>query len=299
MLRILLIGKNGQLGWELQRTLATLGEVIAFDYPEIDLGKPNRLRDMISSNAPQLIINAAAYTNVDKAESEPKLARAVNAIAPGVIAQEAKRINAALIHYSTDYVFDGTKGAAYVEEDKPNPLNVYGRTKLEGEEYVQDVGGAYLIFRTSWVYSLRQGGFVAKVLQWARQQEIMRIVDDQIANPTWARMLAEATSQVVAQGRFEQIEFIKENAGLYHLAGGGAASRYDWARAIVEMDPNKQEQVVKQIVKTNSNEFQTPAIRPNDTRLSMGLVHSVFNIYINDWKDQLRNLWGFEGTSYV
>lgn len=291
MLRILLIGKNGQLGWELQRTLATLGEVIAFDYPNIDLSKPESLREVISGIAPQLIVNAAAYTNVDNAESEPDLARAVNAIAPGVIAQEAKRLNAALIHYSTDYVFDGTKGTAYVENDKPNPLNIYGKTKLEGEQLVQDVGGAYLIFRTSWVYSLRQGGFVSKVLQWARQQKIMRIVDDQIANPTWARMLAEATSHVIAQGRWEAVDYLKEVAGLYHLAGGGAASRYEWAKAIIEMDPMRKEHIVKQLLPSKSNEFPTPANRPRDNRLCMSLVHSTLNIYITDWKDQLRKLW--------
>jgi len=291
MLRILLIGKNGQLGWELQRTLATLGEVISFDYPEIDLREIVSLRNLISSTGPQMIINAAAYTNVDRAEIEPELARVVNAIAPGVIAQEAKRMNAALIHYSTDYVFDGNKGAAYFEKDKPNPLNVYGKTKLEGEQLVQGVGGAYLIFRTSWVYSIRQGGFVSKVLQWARQEEIMRIVDDQIANPTWARMLAEATSQVIAQGRLEPIEYVKENAGLYHLAGGGAASRYDWAKAIVEIDPNKHEQIVKQILPAKSSEFPTLAKRPADNRLNMELVHNVFNICISDWKDQLNKLW--------
>jgi len=168
---------------------------------------------------------------------------------------------------------------------------VYGKTKLEGEQLVQGVGGAYLIFRTSWVYSIRQGGFVSKVLQWARQEEIMRIVDDQIANPTWARMLAEATSQVIAQGRLEPIEYVKENAGLYHLAGGGAASRYDWAKAIVEIDPNKHEQIVKQILPAKSSEFPTLAKRPADNRLNMELVHNVFNICISDWKDQLNKLW--------
>lgn len=290
MQRILLIGKNGQLGWELQRTLATLGEVYAYDFPEIDLSKPDNLRELIRGIAPHLIVNAAAYTNVDKAETEPDLARAVNAAAPGVMAEEARRINAALIHYSTDYVFDGTKGSAYIETDIPDPLNVYGATKLEGERAVQAVGGAFLIFRTSWVYSLRQGGFVTKVLQWARQQESLRIVDDQVGSPTWARMLAEATAQVIAQGRGQPVEYMREKAGLYHLAGGGAASRYEWAKAILELDPRKEEQVVKELLPAKSSEFPTPAERPAHTGLNCDVVQELFHLYFENWKRQLSDL---------
>ena len=290
MQRILLIGKNGQLGWELQRTLATLGEVYAYDFPEIDLSKPENLRELIRGIAPHLIVNAAAYTNVDKAETEPDLARAVNAAAPGVMAEEARRINAALIHYSTDYVFDGTKGSAYIETDIPDPLNVYGATKLEGERAVQAVGGAFLIFRTSWVYSLRQGGFVTKVLQWARQQESLRIVDDQVGSPTWARMLAEATAQVIAQGRGQPVEYMREKAGLYHLAGGGAASRYEWAKAILELDPRKEEQVVKELLPAKSSEFPTPAERPAHTGLNCDVVQELFHLYFENWKRQLSDL---------
>lgn len=290
MQRILLIGKNGQLGWELQRTLATLGEVCTYDFPEIDLSKPESLRELIRGIAPHLIVNAAAYTNVDKAETEPDLARAVNAAAPGVMAEEARRINAALIHYSTDYVFDGTKGSAYIETDIPDPLNVYGATKLEGERAVQAVGGAFLIFRTSWVYSLRQGGFVTKVLQWARQQESLRIVDDQVGSPTWARMLAEATAQVIAQGRGQPVEYMREKAGLYHLAGGGAASRYEWAKAILELDPRKEEQVVKELLPAKSSEFPTPAERPAHTGLNCDVVQELFHLYFENWKRQLSDL---------
>lgn len=290
MQRILLIGKNGQLGWELQRTLATLGEVYAYDFPEIDLSKPENLRELIRGIAPHLIVNAAAYTNVDKAETEPDLARAVNAAAPGVMAEEARRINAALIHYSTDYVFDGTKGSAYIETDIPDPLNVYGATKLEGERAVQAVGGAFLIFRTSWVYSLRQGGFVTKVLQWARQQESLRIVDDQVGSPTWARMLAEATAQVIAQGRGQPVEYMREKAGLYHLAGGGAASRYEWAKAILELDPRKEEQVVMELLPAKSSEFPTPAKRPAHTGLNCDVVQELFHLYFENWKRQLSDL---------
>ena len=290
MRRILLIGKNGQLGWESQRTLATLGEVTAVDYPEIDLGKPEKLRDLIRSLAPQLIVNAAAYTNVDKAESEANLARAINATAPAVMAEEAKRLNAGFIHYSTDFVFDGKKGTPYVEMDTPNPLNVYGQTKLEGEGLVQGVGGAYLIFRTSWVYSLRQGGFVTKVLQWARQQETLRVVDDQIGCPTGTRTLAEATAQVIAQGRGEAVEYLSEIAGLYHLAGGGAATRFEWAKAILELDPQRPEQRVKELLPAKTSEFPTPAERPYNTELCCSKIASL-NVNISPWYESLKLLW--------
>ena len=290
MRRILLIGKNGQLGWELQRTLATLGEVVSLDFPAVDLGSPESLRELIHGISPSLIVNAAAYTNVDKAESEPDLARRINAIAPGVMAEEAKRIGAAFIHYSTDYVFDGTKGSAYVETDVPNPLNVYGRTKLEGEQLVQAVGGAYLIFRTSWVYSLRQGGFVTKVLQWARQQEILRIVDDQIGSPTWARMLAEATAQVIAQGRGELVDYLLGTTGLYHLAGGGSASRYEWAKAILELDPRKEEQVLKEILPAKTSEFPTLAERPLQSELLIDRFKIIFRMPLHNWNKYLKLL---------
>ena len=175
MTKILQIGTKGQLGWELLRTCAPLGEVIALDYPTVDLSDSAGLRELVRSTNPDIIINAAAYTNVDKAESEPELARAINATGPGILAEEAKKINAVLLHYSTDYVFDGTKGSPYVETDQPNPLNGYGLTKLEGEQAIAASGCVNLVLRTSWVYSMRQGGFVTKVLQWARTQEVMRV----------------------------------------------------------------------------------------------------------------------------
>jgi len=287
-MKILLIGKNGQLGWELQRTCLTLGEVISVDYPEIDLSHLSDLREFIQTIKPNLIINAAAYTNVDKAESEPELARTVNALAPKVMAEEMKKLDGAFIHYSTDYVFDGKKGSAYIEIDAPNPLNVYGESKLEGEQMVREVGGASLILRTSWVYSLRQGGFVTKVLQWARQQETLRIVDDQIGSPTWSRMLAEATSQVIAQGRREPVDYIKEKAGLYHLAGGGSCSRYEWAKAILELDPKKEEQMVKKLIPSKSNEFPVPADRPVYTGLDCTKFIRNFAFNLPDWAKSLE-----------
>jgi dTDP-4-dehydrorhamnose reductase len=288
MLRILLIGKNGQLGWELQRSLAPLGDVVTYDYPEIDLGKPASLPGLVREVNPQVIVNAAAYTNVDKAEIEPELARAINAVAPGVLAEEAKWLNAAFIHYSTDYVFDGCKGAPYVESDAPHPLNVYGQTKLEGEQAVQAVGGAYLVLRTSWVYSMRQGGFVTKVLQWAREQETLRVVDDQISSPTWARMLAEATALALAQGRDNPVEYIHEKAGLYHLAGSGACSRYEWAKAILELDPKKSEHKVQQLLPAKSSQFPTPAERPLVSVLDCGKFEQVFGLRLPEWEEALQ-----------
>jgi dTDP-4-dehydrorhamnose reductase len=288
MRRLLLIGKGGQLGWELQRTLATLGEVTALDYPEIDLAKPESLREVIRKVSPQILVNAAAYTNVDKAESEPELAQKVNAEAPGVMAEEAKRLGAVFIHYSTDYVFDGKKKTAYVETDFPNPLNVYGKTKLEGEQKVQEVGGSFLIIRTSWMYSLRQGDFVTKVREWARKQTTLRIVDDQVGSPTWARMLAEATAQVIAQGRNDPAGYIKEKAGLYHLAGGGSCSRYEWAKAILDFDLNANEHVYKRVVRASLFDFPTIAKRPSNSSLECLRVMNAFSLFIMPWKEWLK-----------
>jgi dTDP-4-dehydrorhamnose reductase len=284
MQKILLIGKSGQVGWELQRTCCTLGEVVALDYPEIDLANVSDIRSLISEVKPSILINAAAYTNVEKAESEPEVARAVNAIAPGVMAEEAKKLGSVFIHYSTDYVFDGTKGNPYVETDTPNPLNVYGASKLEGEQLVQAAGGDYLIFRTSWVYSMRHGGFVTKVLQWARSQETLRIVDDQIGSPTWARMLAESTSQVIAQGRGEVQDYIREKAGLYHLAGGGSCSRYEWARAILELDPKKEEQIVKQFIPISTESLNPQVNRPSISTLDFDKIVLTFSLVPVNWK---------------
>jgi dTDP-4-dehydrorhamnose reductase len=281
----LLIGKNGQLGWELHRTLAALGELIAVDYPEIDLGQPETGRDLIRRIQPQVIVNAAAYTAVDQAETEQELARKINAIAPGVLAEESRNLKALFVHYSTDYVFDGTKGTPYTENDEPNPINFYGLSKLEGEQNVQNAGGTYLIFRTSWVYSLRQqSGFVNKILQWTRQQETLRIVNDQISNPTWARMLAEATAQVLAQG----VDTYAERKGLYHLAGGGFASRFEWAKLILAMDPNKNEQVVKELLPALTSEFPTPARRPLFSALDCIRFEETFDLSLPPWQTALK-----------
>ena len=225
-MRILLLGKYGQLGWELHRTLSPLGEIVALDFPEIDLTQGNNVRQLVRDIQPTVIVNATAYTAVDRAETEPEIAMAVNSLAPGLLAEEAMTTGSALVHFSTDYVFDGTKGSDYVETDIPNPLGVYGKSKLDGERAIEQVDGCYLILRTSWVYSLRRECFVTKVLEWSRHQPTLRVVSDQASNPTWARMLAEATAQLLSKGITDVAGFLRERRGLYHLAGSGRSSRF-------------------------------------------------------------------------
>ena len=198
-MRILVTGANGQVGWELQRTLQTLGDVIACDRVTLDLANPDSIRERVRAIKPEVIVNAAAYTAVDKAESEPELAMAVNGVAPGILAEEAKRLGALLIHYSTDYVFDGTKSDAYLEDDRTNPLSEYGKSKLAGEKAIEASGEAYLIFRTSWVYASRGKNFLLTMLRLANEREELRVVDDQFGAPTWCRTVAEGTAHVVAK----------------------------------------------------------------------------------------------------
>ena len=282
-----MIGKTGQVGWELQRTLASFGEVVAIDYPAIDLSNEPNIRDWVQRTAPQVIVNAAAYTAVDKAESEPDLAMLINGTAPGVLAEEANFLGAALIHYSSDYVFDGTKGEAYLESDATNPLSVYGMSKLAGDQNVQQVDCTYLILRTTWVYSMRQGGFVQKVLEWARKNPDLRIVSDQVGSPTWARSLAEVTAQVLAMSRGE-LNWLKERKGLYHLGGRGTVSRLDWARKILELDPQPEQLVAKEIKPTLTSEFLTPATRPLYSPVDCTLFANTFGICLPDWEDALN-----------
>jgi len=285
--KILLLGNTGQLGWELNRTMLTMGDLVALDYPQIDMADPDSITAIMRDVKPTLILNATAYTDVDKAETNPKLAVAINSTGPGILAEEARKIKAALIHYSTDYVFDGTKGEPYTEEDEPNPLSVYGATKFAGEKAVQEVEGIYLIFRTSWVYSLRRPCFVTKVLQWARQNEELRIVDDQISSPTWARTLAEATTQVVAQGKNELRDYINEKKGLYHLTDNGFCSRFDFAKKVIELDPLNDEHSVKVILPAKSSDFDTQAKRPAKSRLSCSKFQKNFSLIPHDWDDVL------------
>ncbi|KPL82851.1 hypothetical protein SE15_12455 [Thermanaerothrix daxensis] len=286
-MRILLLGHLGQLGWEARRSLACLGDIIALDYPQIDLSQPHTLPPLIREIKPHVIYNATAYTAVDKAEQEHHLAEQINAVAPGVLAECACEIRAVLIHFSTDYVFDGTKGSPYTEDDIPNPLNVYGKTKWLGEQAIQAVDNAYLIFRTSWVYSLRRDSFVTKVLEWSRKQEVLRVVDDQIGNPTWARMLAEVTANLLASHRHDPYAQLYEKRGLYHLAGKGWASRFEWAQAILASDPQREEQITRQLLPARTEEFPTPAQRPLFSALDCNRFEQKFGLCLPPWREAL------------
>ncbi|NJD58710.1 MAG: dTDP-4-dehydrorhamnose reductase [Anaerolineales bacterium] len=287
-IRILLLGNTGQLGWELERSLSPLGELNACDYPAIDLADLKSLHQLIHSCGPQLIINATAYTAVDRAESEPEQAHLINSAAPGALAEEARNINSALIHYSTDYVFDGLKGSPYLESDQPHPLGVYGQTKLAGEQAIQQVGGAYLILRTSWVYSLRRDSFVTKVLQWAQGKPPLRLVTDQVSGPTWARMLAEATSQLIAQGHTDPLGYISDHRGLYHLAGAGYCSRLEWGQQVLSQYPHPERLTIHEISPALTSEFPTPATRPSFSALNCDNFLNTFGFQLPDWRLALK-----------
>ncbi len=285
-LRILILGNTGQVGWEAQRSLAPLGEVIGLDYPEVDFTRPEQLSRKVLELRPQVIYSPAAYTAVDKAESEPERVRVINAAAPGVLAEAAARLGAVLVHFSTDYVFDGKKGCAYVESDPPHPLSVYGQTKLEGEKAVQQVDCAHLILRTAWVYSMRRESFVSKVMQWSKDRSSIRVVEDQVSNPTWARMLAETSAQALAMGREGLLDFIKERRGVYHLAGDGIASRREWAQAIVRIRPPADHPL--EVLPALSSEFPTPAERPLYSALDCSLFAQTFGLRLPPWEQALR-----------
>ena len=297
-MKTLLTGKNGQLGWELQRALAPLGALHAFDSSGLDLRDLPRLREVVRDLKPSVIVNAAAYTAVDLAESDIETAQTVNGAAPGVLAEEAARLGAALVHFSTDYVFDGLKGSPYTETDSANPLGAYGESKLAGEHAIQEAGGSYWIFRTSWVYSLRRDSlvtkpsFVTKVLEWAREHETLRVVADQTAGPTWCRTLAEVVARLLREAGEDPSTWIGERGGLYHLAAGGYASRYEWAKAILKYDPRPEEQVVRQVLPAASSEFPTPAQRPAFSALDCGLFDSTFGIPRPGWEESLRSALG-------
>ncbi len=284
-MKILLLGNTGQLGSELNELLPQFGDLTALDYPQMDMADEDGLRALLREISPNLIVNATAYTAVDEAERDVELAEAINVRGVQHLAEYARKKDALLIYYSTDYVFDGEKGSPYIESDSSNPLSVYGRSKLHGEEVIKAVDGNYLIFRTSWVYSLRnQSGFVQKALQWSRQHETLHIVDDQISNPTWAKMLAKLTVQVLEKG----IDYAKERKGLYHLAGEGYCSRLEWAKEILALDPKKHEQKTHEILPAKSTDFPTPAQRPTFSALNCNLFEKTFEIEIPLWQESLR-----------
>jgi dTDP-4-dehydrorhamnose reductase len=287
-MKTLLFGRKGQLGWELHRALSPLGNVLAMDYPELDLANPSQAAEVIQAEKPDLVVNATAYTDVEKAEEQMDLANQINGVAPGIMAEVCRQQHCVFIHYSTDYVFNGEKGSPYIETDQPAPINAYGRTKLVGEEAVVRAGGAYLILRTSWVYSLRKGGFVNKVLDWSHKQKNLRIVDDQVGSPTSARMLAEITALLISAYRPDLWSQVFDCHGVYHLAGDGQASRYEWAKAILELSPDKELRITEQVEPAKSSEFPTRVRRPAYSGLDCTRFYSTFNLRLPAWKDALR-----------
>ena len=285
MKTILVTGRTGQVGRELVRCLEPLGRVIATGRQDLDLTSPDSIRSAVRRHAPDIIVNAAAYTAVDKAESEPDLAMRINAVAPGVLAEEAKRANALLVHYSTDYIFDGLLGRPYVEEDAPNPLSVYGKTKLEGERAIAAVGGAFLILRTSWIYSNQPPNFVLTLLELAQEKRELAVVDDQVGSPTWGRSLAEATAQVLRKP-----ERASEQRGVYHLSASGYATRYVFAKRILELAreiaPTLDSALLIRPVPTTA--YPLPAQRPLNAAISKEKLYRIFGIRMSDWDLELK-----------
>lgn len=271
-MRILLTGGDGQVGWELRRTLAVLGEVQALRRPEMDLGDTDAIRRVVRAANPDTIVNAAAYTAVDKAESKRDAAIAVNAVAPGVLADEAKRNGALLVHYSTDYVFDGTKPSPYVEEDAPNPINVYGESKLEGERAITTSGCRYLILRTSWVYGPRGSNFMLTMLRLARERPELRVVDDQVGAPTSSLEIARATATLLAKGAL----------GLYHMTAGGETTWCGFARAVLA-----RAGLATPVVAIRTEDYPTPARRPRNSRLNCGRLRADFSLALPPWEEGL------------
>lgn len=256
-----------------------MGELIALGRDELDLSRPEALRDTIRRLRPDLIVNAAAYTAVDKAESEPQLAMAVNGMAPRVMAEEAARLGAALVHYSTDYVFDGAKATPYTEDDIPNPRSVYGSSKLEGERGIRESGAQHLILRTSWVYGTRGNNFLLTMLRLAGEREELRIVHDQTGAPTWSRMIAEATVQILERDSFAQA------SGIYHLTAAGQTSWFGFTQAIMDI---LRPQPMPRLVPITTAEYPTPAKRPFNSVLSNQKLYDTFGLALPDWADSLR-----------
>ena len=298
-LHVLVTGATGQVGWQLQRTLAPLGEVVARTRSQLDLSKPDETAKYVRELAPDIVINPAAYTAVDKAETEPDLAQTVNAVTPGRIAQELVRTGGLLVHYSTDYVFDGSKAGPYLEDDPTGPLNVYGQTKLAGEHAIAESGCAHIILRTSWVYDTRGKNFLRTVLRLAREREELRMVNDQYGAPTWARAIAEVTAQIVARCAQQRERSGWDIGGVFHLTAGGTTTWAGFAEEIL----NEYESLAawpadtgefgsplmaERVVAISSDQYKTPARRPRNSVLSNEKLLSVFGLRLPDWKVLLR-----------
>ncbi len=285
MKRILLTGKTGQVGHELLRSLAPLGKLIAPDRDQMDLTDADSIRRVILETMPDVIINAAGFTIVDQAETQPELAMQINGTAPGIIAETAKTIGALLIHYSTTFVFDGHKGEPYTENDVPHPINGYGRSKLAGEQAVADCAGDYVTLRANWVYSARRSNFALTILKLAREKKELAIVDDQVGSPTWARAYAETTAELVRQaGR------VREHSGIYHLSAGGHCTRLQWAQKLIETAQalSGQHTGWARLRPTITAEYPLAAARPLYTVTSNDKIRTLLGIQMPPWDEQLR-----------
>ena len=292
-MKILLLGKNGQVGWELQRALAPLGELIALarqggDGPCGDLSDLEGLATTVRTLQPQLIVNAAAYTAVDKAESETEQARRINAEAPAVLAREAQACGALLVHYSTDYVFDGSGSTPWREDDATGPLSVYGQTKLEGEQAIRASGCAHLILRTSWVYAARGGNFARTMLRLAQERERLTVIDDQWGAPTGAELIADVTAHAAVQTRRDLAK-----SGTYHLAPAGKTNWFAYARHVIEQARALRPQMalkVSEIAPIPTSQYPTPARRPHNSRLDTRKLQAAFDLTLPPWQSGVERM---------
>jgi dTDP-4-dehydrorhamnose reductase len=286
-MKILLFGREGQVGWELRPLLERRGDVLAPSRAEADIGDVEGLRRFLLRERPRIIVNATAYNEVDRAESEPDAALRINRDAVAVLGEHGKHHGAALIHYSTDFVFDGLKGAPYVETDPTNPLSAYGRSKRAGEEALLGLEAPALVLRTAWVYSTRRKSFVSAILKLARERKELKVVSDQTGNPTFCRDLAEATARLFDALGKDPVGAAAEYRGIYHAAGRGACSRYELAQAILELDPKRPEHVAERIEPVTSDAFPAPARRPSFAPLDCGKLERRFGITLPPWRDAL------------
>lgn len=287
-MNILLLGKGGQVGWELQRALAPLGQITAHDVDTADFSQPGQIAELVGRLRPQVIVNAAAHTAVDKAESEPDLARAINAGTPGAIAEQAARLGALLVHYSTDYVFDGSGTAPRDETAPAAPLSVYGRTKLEGEQLIQASGCTHLIFRTSWVYAARGGNFAKTMLRLAGERDALNVINDQVGAPTGAELLADVTAHAIRAVRAQP-----SLQGLYHLVASGETTWFDYARFVIEWARAQGHaiQVAPEAVRPiATSAYPTPAQRPLNSRLSTAKLQQAFGLHLPAWQDGVQRM---------
>lgn len=285
-MKILLIGQQGQVGYALNRSLQPLGEVIAVDRAQLDLTDNAAIRQIVQVIQPQLVVNAAAYTAVDRAEQEPELAHQINATAPGLLAELAHHMGAVLVHYSTDYVFDGSQRTPYRESDPTCPLGVYGQTKLAGEQAIQASGCAHLILRTSWVYGLRGKNFLLTMLRLAQEREELRVVQDQQGIPTPSGLIADQTATLLAQAGGDPLGFFGTKGGIYNLTCTGATTWYDFTRAILAHTPDPTRKL-KTLTPITTDQYPTPAARPAYSVLATDKIRATFGLTLPTWEEAL------------